>query len=270
MEREARPKSKLMKYLPRATSALTFQNPHFSPGRDAKSRPSDVYRSRAIAAQNRGFSGPLMSLVPVEARGNNKGRERKGGRGGFDSDAEEPRSPKVSCIGQIKQKKKLHKLKREKSKKMEEARGSEAKPSDGGAKKKPSLSLGKIFGRRSKPDAAAKSALPPPGLSQMKRFSSGRDAFANFDWTKQVAPLDRECYSDNDEQKRNWGDDEEEGFVGGGGRLDVIIPFSAPMAIGGGDYSGGDVIRLEPRKEINLWKKRNMAPPPPLKLNSFR
>ncbi|CAM8938368.1 unnamed protein product [Rhodiola kirilowii] len=282
MEKEAREvksKNKLMKYLPRAASALTFQNPRVSPGREAKPRHSDAYRNRAhaaqTAAQNRAFSGPLASLVPMEARGNKKEKKEDGrrGDGGFDSDVEEPRSPKISCIGQIKEKKKLNKLKREKSKKLEKVKKSQAKTEDKGAKNKPISGLGNIFRRKNTSGSAEKTVVkvapPPPGLSQMKRFSSGRDAFANFDWTKQVAPVDRECYSDDDEQRRDWDDDDEE--EEDGGRSDVMIPFSAPMMIGGGNYYGeGDVIKLEPRKEICLWKKRNMAPPQPLKLNTFR
>lgn len=234
-------------------------------------RLSDAYKNRAhshVAAQNRGFSGPLTALIPIETRAYNrkeKERVREDG-GGFDSDVDEPKSPKVSCMGQIKQRKKLQKLKREKSKKIQKL---ETKLDE--AKKNQNSGFGNIFRRKSKSFAAVMTAEktvahPPPGLSQMKRFSSGRDAFANFDWTKQqVAPVERECYSDDDEQRRdNWDDEEEDEFCGGGGRNDVMIPFSAPMMIGGGG------IQLEPRKEICLWKKRNMPPPKPLKLNTFR
>lgn len=41
-----------------------------------------------------------------------------------------------------------------------------------------------------------------------------------------------------------------------------IIPFSAPITVGGG---GG--LALQPKKEINLWKRRTMNPPRPLRLN---
>ncbi|KAM7514031.1 hypothetical protein LguiA_003614 [Lonicera macranthoides] len=75
-------------------------------------------------------------------------------------------------------------------------------------------------------------------LGQMKKFASGSDSFANF--AVQIAPVE----SDGD------GEDE------------VTIPLSANMVIGGG-------VVLMPRKEINLWKRRTMAQPKPLKLNTM-
>ena len=44
--------------------------------------------------------------------------------------------------------------------------------------------------------------------------------------------------------------DEDEGFVA----------HSAPLTLGGG------VVASEPRKEVNLWRRRPMAPPSPLQL----
>ncbi|KAG8377994.1 hypothetical protein BUALT_Bualt08G0091800 [Buddleja alternifolia] len=131
-------------------------------------------------------------------------------------------------------------------------------------KKKPS-GLKKIFGSRRKSDASiidhtAKPRLAElaPSLSQMRRFASSRDTFSNFDWTTaQIAPeVDQDYYSDED---RGYSDGED----------DVIIPFSAPIlgagAGAGAGYGGG--LGLEPRKEINLWKRRTMAQPKPLQLN---
>lgn len=89
----------------------------------------------------------------------------------------------------------------------------------------------------------------------MKKFASGRGAFSDFDWmAHQIAPLEsdhRNCYSD---EERGDSDREEE--------EDYIIPFSAPLTVGGG-------VELQPRKEVNLWKRRTIKPPRPLQLNSM-
>ncbi|KAJ9186401.1 hypothetical protein P3X46_001977 [Hevea brasiliensis] len=76
-----------------------------------------------------------------------------------------------------------------------------------------------------------------------------RDTFASIDWTDHISPVDsdhRGYYSD--------GEEEEE---------EVIIPFSAPIII-------GPAVALQPRKEVNLWKRRAMNPPRPLQLNLIR
>jgi len=86
-------------------------------------------------------------------------------------------------------------------------------------------------------------APAPAGLGQMKRFASGRAAFQDFDWRQE------------DDGRRSFGGsdgefDEDEGFVA----------HSAPLTLGGG------VVASEPRKEVNLWRRRPMAPPTPLRL----
>jgi hypothetical protein len=84
----------------------------------------------------------------------------------------------------------------------------------------------------------------------MKRFTSGRAALQDFDWT-----------TDDDEQAEPRGSDadadgydsyEDDGFVA----------HSAPLVLGGG------VVASEPRKEVNLWRRRPMSPPTPLQLPS--
>lgn len=94
-------------------------------------------------------------------------------------------------------------------------------------------------------------------VSQMKRFASGRDTFANFDWKAQVAPEEIDnYYSDEERMQSDDDDDDDEEFK---------IPFSAPLGGGVGACSLG--LDLKPRKEINLWKRRTMAPPRPLQLD---
>ncbi|XWS20903.1 hypothetical protein CRYUN_Cryun30bG0009400 [Craigia yunnanensis] len=92
-----------------------------------------------------------------------------------------------------------------------------------------------------------------PSLDQMKRFASRRDAFASFDWMGQISPVEadhRDYYSDEDRRDSDFEEEE------------AIISFSVPMTVGGG-------VALQPRKEINLWKRRIMNPPRPLRLNSM-
>ncbi|XP_038877727.1 uncharacterized protein At1g76070-like [Benincasa hispida] len=217
MEKHSKPKSQFMKFLPRAASAVNFNNPPVSPGRETRPLPG------------RGFSGPMMiSIIPREARS-------KSNNSGFETP--EPTSPKVSCIGQIKHKKKLKDL----AKKAAATVESKKRHPPSGIKR--ILTGGKVLGRaKSNVAAAAPSGKPPlperaPGLNQMKRFSSGRGALANFDWTAQIAP-----------------DDVEGEEAGGGGRRTVWIDE--------------EVGPLQPRKEVNIWKRRTVVPPTPLQLNS--
>ncbi|KAL2512816.1 Uncharacterized protein Adt_18416 [Abeliophyllum distichum] len=215
-------KNKILKFLPKATqAAVSFQHPPFSPGKD-KLKPR--------------FSGAMVSMIPAEAR-------RRSKNSNFET--QEPTSPKVSCMGQIKHKKKLSKKHLSLPKGFKPAVA--PLPPSPQLKKNPSRirNIFKAAGRKS--DASVEYNKPPlpdraASVSQMKRFASSRDTFANFDWTKvQIAPEEREF--DSDEES--------------------IIPFSAPILVAGSSYTAA----LEPRKEINLWKRRTMAQPKPLKLN---
>ncbi|GAU24947.1 hypothetical protein TSUD_311820 [Trifolium subterraneum] len=96
-------------------------------------------------------------------------------------------------------------------------------------------------------------------VNQMKRFASGRGTLANFDWKAHVETQPKEIddyYSDEERIHSDDDDEEEEEFM---------IPFSAPILVGGA-YNGLG-LDLKPRKEINLWKRRTMAPPRPLQLD---
>ncbi|KAF2298007.1 hypothetical protein GH714_006949 [Hevea brasiliensis] len=73
---------------------------------------------------------------------------------------------------------------------------------------------------RRRSDASVYDKQPPsdraPSLSQMKRFASGRDTFANFDWTAQIAPVDsdhRDYYSDEGDRINSDEEDEEGVFM---------------------------------------------------------
>lgn len=76
------------------------------------------------------------------------------------------------------------------------------------------------------------------GLGQMKRFTSGRAAFQDFDWREEERTTSRDS------------DEDDDGFVA----------HSAPLVLGGG------VVASEPRKEVNLWRRRPIVPPPQLQL----
>ncbi|PIN01373.1 hypothetical protein CDL12_26115 [Handroanthus impetiginosus] len=257
----AKSKNKILKFLPKAAqAAVSFQNLPFSPrGRDKR---SDLNAQRLKTHQNRGFSAPIVSMIPAEARRKLKNFESQ----------EEPTSPKVSCMGQIKQKSKISEKKHAslpKEFKPEKVIKARRRGPDSDIKKKRS-GIKKIFGGGRKSDDLIDEGKTPiedgaPSLGQMRRFASSRDTFANFDWrTVRISPEgDRGFHSD---EERSYSDEED----------DVIIPFSAPILMargggggggGGGGAGGGAGLDLEPRKEINLWKRRTMAQPKPLHLD---
>ncbi|KAK6131309.1 hypothetical protein DH2020_034938 [Rehmannia glutinosa] len=179
-------------------------------------------------------------MIPAEARRKSKNFE-----------TQEPTSPKVSCMGQIKHKNRICKQRHASLPKesrpafqFQPDKISKIGPSAFGAGRKSHGSID--YGKPPIPDRAS-------SLSQMRRFASSRDTLEKFDWTTaQIAPEDQDpgFYSEED---RGYSDGED----------DVIIPFSAPILVGGG-------LALEPRKEINLWKRRTMAQPKPLQLNMVR
>ncbi|GJM99411.1 hypothetical protein PR202_ga16506 [Eleusine coracana subsp. coracana] len=224
--------------------------------------PTSSRGRRSSFNHRNAFSGPIVvSIVPPEARGRGGGRRRQSSSSGYRTP--EPSSPKVSCIGQIK---------RNKSKKVNPAcckngvcplpprppAAAEA------ARCKPKRSLVKrVLFRRSRSRSSSTSSRssnngtrggskgvvatdPAPvapalgGLGHMKRFTSGRAAFQDFDWEAET----RARFDDDDEEE------EDEGFVA----------HSAPLVLGGG------VVAAEPKKEVGLWRRRPIAPPTPLQL----
>lgn len=251
-EKQGKPRNlKILKYLPKAAAAVSFQNPPFSPGRDKRSDNAGKLKAHA----GKGYSGQIVSIIPDAAR-------RKAKNETFE-ETQEPTSPKVSCMGQIKSKHKkktaVHKTKTPKK--------TLSLPQDVKPVKRHASRFGKLFSGTksakqteaySDDEAARVEDKPAPGLGQMRKFASGRDTFANFDWVAQIAPLEshqRDYHSDVErgESDDDYDDEEDD---------DVIIPYSAPI------MAGGKGVDLQPRKEINLWKRRTMDPPRPLKLKS--
>ncbi|KAK9755111.1 hypothetical protein RND81_01G003000 [Saponaria officinalis] len=243
-------KNSFLKFLPKAASAVSFQNPSpFSPGRDHHHK-SHAYK---------GFSGPInFAGLPDEAR-----EKPKNGEYG----SQEPTSPKISCMGQIKCKhKKKNKLLKQENKNTTN-KSNEAKKSSKFFSMKKSRASGATRdnnnNNNNNNNSGNNNKGMMPTLGQMRKFASGRETtLGNFDWTAQIAPIDhddhdyddRECFSDEERRRRRRnGDDDDE--------KEVIIPFSAPMMLG-----GGNIMSLKPRTEVNLWKRRTMGPPPPLAL----
>ncbi|KAL6011803.1 hypothetical protein ACLOJK_002269 [Asimina triloba] len=248
MEKPSRSKSSIFAFLPK-TARVSFSNPPYSPGAEKR-------------IHHKGFSGPIISIIPAEAR-------TKQRNGNFDS--QEPTSPKVSCIGQIKHKQKICKAKcKTPPPKLKAEKKTASAAANKKTDKKQSFKIGKFLRGRGAakrdgkldadaPALAAPASMPvrAPPLGQMRRFASGRDTLSDFDWKDfagRAAARRRGYYSDDD---RNLSDEEEffeedidhdDGFG---------VPHSAPLPMTGGP----------PRKEINLWMRRTTAPPRPLALN---
>lgn len=235
--KSSKKKITILKLLPKAAAAAAFilQNAHapFSPSREK--RLEHHHKNH----HHKGFTGPIIPVIPAHQVSGRKS---------------EPGSPKISCMGQIKQ---------NKEKTLNLMRSSEnTSPGKNQRKnitRKSMPNFGSMFGGKSKLISGRKSdvttenivcKLPDraPCLSQMQRFASGREPLTNFDWRSiQITPQDeRKYYTDDDDD-----DDDDE-----------ISPFSGPILLG----RSRTTICLEPRKEINLWKRRTMVQPKPLQL----
>lgn len=221
-------KGKILKFLTQAASKITFTNTLTSP--------------RVSTSSGKGLTSPrpIISIIPAEARTKPK-------NGSFE--AKEPTSPEVSCFGQVNKKKKKSKLS---NKRVcpppqretlqiscpKEVKKQKPKP------KSPSMfkflkghkKSGKYDGLVDEPVAAER----VPSLGQMNQFSSARGVLTNFEWTAQ-------CGFD------------EEGKEGIDGDEKVIVPFSAPIEV-------RERVAVQPKREINLWRRRAIAPPVPLQL----
>lgn len=243
----AKHKNKILNLLPKSASIVAFhQNPPYSPSRDQKRQEMNKQLKSHIG---RGFSGPIISIIPEEVR-------RKSKSGHYQ---EEPTSPKVSCMGQIKLKKKLKKSKSSLPilTSYDHHQSKPVKPTGSAIRRMFSSTItvsktaDKKLNSNSEDNNKASSMVIPdrvPSLGKLKKFSSGRDHhLSNLDWTAQIA---------SDDQKNSYSDNDEE-------REEIKIPFSAPLGIG-----RLGLPTLQPKKEINLWKRRTMAPPRSLQLDS--
>lgn len=230
---------KIFSFLPKSATVTFQQNPApYSPGRENnhKLKSSHV---------NKGFSG---QLIPDEARRKSSSNDRS-----FDS-TQEPTSPKVSCMGQIKLKKKVYNSKspnkeeqdhqkkikkRTKNKENKPSKTSEELPATASSKVSKAENKKKfdsMVSNNKKQQPSLANTKAAPSLDQMKRFASGRESLANFDW--------RDFHGDDGQED------------------EVFIAHSAPLMMG-----GGGKVAMEPKKEINLWKRRTTTPPKPLQIS---
>ncbi|KAG2313410.1 hypothetical protein Bca52824_024967 [Brassica carinata] len=243
-------KNKILKMLPKAMS-FGHRVPPFSP---------DLHHNHNTTSSSNNkpfFSGPMV-LVPNAARVR---------RNKSDAVWDEPTSPKVSCIGQIK----LVKSKRSSPKKnTKESSSSLTKEDDDKGRRLSKLkrlfsfsssSAGGNTSVKPHPTTVAEhpvtvvSSEAAPSLGQMKKFASSRDALGRFDWEvekkheEEESPADHRRGYFSDDERRSGGymrDDKEEE------EDDIIIPLS-----------------MKPiKQEVNLWKRRTMDPPKPLRLHT--
>ncbi|XP_071700921.1 uncharacterized protein At1g76070 [Rutidosis leptorrhynchoides] len=268
-------KNTIMKFLPKATSSVSFQNPPiYSPMKDKRSSDKTHKSNLGI-----GFSGPLVSMIPADTRRKIKNKSDY-------AIVYEPTSPRVSCMGQVKCKYQKDKHLRGDNKPPNVVKHSdkvlritsnveddheETSKTDKKSKKK--LGFKQMFSSITTPsgkkrhdvgnnkDIINKAPLyldKAPSLSMMKRFSSGRGKFSSVDWTKEIEAIDsdirRNCLDEESDDER------------------VIMPSSAPVIIRNSLGFDDKFIRVaginkEPKKEINLWKRRTMSQPKPLQID---
>ncbi|XP_011022278.1 PREDICTED: uncharacterized protein At1g76070-like [Populus euphratica] len=155
---------------------------------------------------------------------------RRNARSGTFDDAQEPTSPKVSCTGKVKNK----------SKKKPQATKSDSCP-----KPTPTVFKGKKQGlqsdhtSRGRPPVADK----PPSLGHMNQFSSNCGVLRDFDWkAHDVSGMpDNSTNSSYDEKN---GDKE---------KVFIVVEVD-------------EDIPREPKKQVELWRRRSRTPPGPLQL----
>lgn len=228
-------KGKILMFIPRAASAaVTFKSPPISP------------RKPPVGFSGRPTGG---SVIPRDAR-------RRLKNGSFD--AREPASPIVSCVGQVKKKKKATAMTaRAPPPKAVPDQPKEAK------KKDPHMMILRLFmgkklqgGKTHRDDDGVRgrgdNEKSVPSLGHLKQFSSSRGVLANFDW---MAHCGTAVAPDNFLENGY-----EEGTIGEKEREEIS------SAIEAGSRVNGEGIALQPRKEINLWKRRTAVCPPTLRL----
>lgn len=267
----------MMACLPRAAALLSaYPIAPISPGRDIN-RPGDYCIRGRNSFSSRGYSGPMISIIPQEVRGKKKDS-------GFES--QEPTSPKVSCIGQVKlRKKKGHsKVKAKVKEKDTDQSGDRPKEigsercSPRGAKTSQLKKFFFISRDNKKPeqplsDSESTGEAVAPSLGQLKRFSCGRDtggSLANV--FQDLLQGDSTCSptnksEDSGDEKRSASDDREVENP----RNEDRSKKKSPVLI---SHSGPLLSQPLPKPattdgqpcEINLWKRRSVAPPMALNL----
>ncbi|KAK8916873.1 hypothetical protein KSP39_PZI022525 [Platanthera zijinensis] len=213
MEKPSKSRGTIMlKYLQKAATFSLTNLPH-SPRGAADKWPTA-----------RGFSGPMTSIIPANTR-----QKKSNGVSGV---VEEPASPKVTCIGQIK-----HKKKPSSTEAMTKTTTKQRQKS-----KAPS-GVSRIFSQRIRPSGAKERtktaeqpgdvAAAPPALGGLRKYASGRETLSDFDWEKFAAAAEVNSDVEKDEEAGN-------------------IYHSAPLVLGG----GGAAVRDLKEKDASIWRRR--------------
>ncbi|GLJ31767.1 hypothetical protein SUGI_0639040 [Cryptomeria japonica] len=215
--------------MPKTASIISaYQMVPLSPGRDFACRTN---RPGGIKCQ--------ISLIPREAM------EKKNDHG---FEPQEPTSPKVSCIGQVKKKKQACKEKHRQRKSQDRPPlPSQMKTLELGPRGAKLSKLKSFFSSKKVTETAYFCESPEadlknsPSLGRMKRFTSGRDCDALANVWRDSQKLEERCSDETNDAK-----------------ISPLVLYSGPLIIESKDQ--------KPKPEINLWKRRSVAPPMALNL----
>ncbi|CAA6666733.1 unnamed protein product [Spirodela intermedia] len=190
----------------------------------AAAKPTSSPRRKRFPDQ-KGFSGALGSAVPTAGDG---------------SETPEPTSPEVSCMGQIKGR-------------------SPARPPVAGKQRRrrrrgplqriariSAQLLGFCCARKSPPSSAP---APPPPLGEIATFGGGHYAMSRSGFAAD--------YFSDDSPEMDWEDDDNDDDVGRYQEGDHHHRHGGDVLLAGIWYAGD----VEPKKEVNLWKRRPVPPP---------
>lgn len=194
------------------------------------------------------FSGPIVPMIPDHCR--RKSNET------LEEEEEESTSPKVSCMGQVRNHKKKTTTKTKKAslvKEEEEEEQQQQKKKKKLKKEAPkrTSSLGRLFWRKVRParrggvrssssSSGDEVVVVAPDVGRTRRYASRRETLKDFD---------RRTMTRTD--------------VGDKAAEEALTPHSAAPVL----VVGGAAVALEPKKEINIWMRRARGPPVPLQLN---
>ncbi|KAH9323986.1 hypothetical protein KI387_043927 [Taxus chinensis] len=196
--------------------------------------PTRDYTSRANRS---GVFRTQISIIPKEAMETKKD---------YGFEPREPTSPKVSCIGQVKKKKQAceerHRRRKDQDRDQDRVRDRPPLPSrpvDLKLSKLKRFFSGKKLAEPVFCESPETEKTEIPNLGEMKRFTSGRESDALANVYRESRKLAERCGDTND------------------AKVSPLVFYSGPL-----------LNDLRPKSEVNLWKRRSMAPPVALNLQS--
>eukprot|EP01018_Ginkgo_biloba_P010470 Gb_28793 [translate_table: standard] len=266
----------ILAFLPKTQSMVSYPMAPFSPGRDVK-RPDLWSKLRSNACRS-SYSGPIISIIPKEAIGKKKGHS-------FES--QEPTSPKVSCIGQVKLKKKQTIKKSEEACKDQNRHESQQKAKDRSSlpaqlaeqeiksaftpkvsKLKKLLHMGSNNRGHGSQSLNVHTEEPCyPRLGKLKRFSGGREPPALANLFKDVGFSQDDPSPQRPEYEEDL--DDEGNNLGASNQLGDYDDYKPALVAHSGSILTTPLPKPAPKdgpSEINLWKRRSVAPPMDLNL----